>query len=307
MIRIIKYTVSLFIAFATTAMLIHRYFAIKENDPMKTSAFKYKDKYYLKMQCDDKYLDMLTDAFDDSPYWIDCLMERLLNPLSKGVTGNRIDISFRENKVLIEPLYVDNPEDYEIEIDRNVLIGLINQWQELVKKCSPCITFIRHDNGTITITDTIECGEIISLEDQKKNYVKMQDEKNKALPNTLIFQCVDGDYKRMPSQDEYLSILSEIFLYVLEDAHEALLNPLSHGMEKGSVVLTIKGNKVTIKIDDFGTAKKDLSIEIDRNALLGLIDQWYKLSENDARKIIFTRHDDGSVTMAGIFRLWHNL
>jgi hypothetical protein len=119
---------------------------------LKTSIFKYDNNYYLKMQCDDKYLNRLTDVFDDSPFWIECLMKRLLDPLSKGVTGNRIRVKKRENdKVYIEFIFADNPEESAIEIDRQILIDLINQWKDLLRKKPQEVIFTRHDDGTITI------------------------------------------------------------------------------------------------------------------------------------------------------------
>jgi hypothetical protein len=50
--------------------------------------------------------------------------------------------------VLIEPLYVENPEKWRIGVDKDTLIRLAATWQDLVNKRAEEIT-IMHENGKI--------------------------------------------------------------------------------------------------------------------------------------------------------------
>lgn len=109
------------------------------------------------MPSDDKYLNMLADVFEDGSFWLECLMKELYDPSSRGIAGNRIRVKKKENDIVyVEPLFTDNPEEWAIEIDRQVLLDLINQWKDLLRKRPQEIIFTRHDNGTITIAGTFD-------------------------------------------------------------------------------------------------------------------------------------------------------
>lgn len=105
--------------------------------------------------CNDTYLDKIAEIFDDGSSWTNWVKEELLNPESEGITGNKADVTIENNKVIIQPLFGDNPEEYAIEIDRNLLLNLIDQWQQLVNKDVPEIYIVRHENGSIEIVDKL--------------------------------------------------------------------------------------------------------------------------------------------------------
>jgi len=97
------------------------------------------------------YLSMLIDVFNEDYNWTEVVKEELLDPSSRGISGNKCDIIIKSNKVIIEPQFVDNPEDYAIDIDRDVLLSIIDTWEKLNAKQCQEITFTRHVNGTITL------------------------------------------------------------------------------------------------------------------------------------------------------------
>lgn len=103
-----------------------------------------------------KYLKMLISIFDEGRGWTEAVKRQLLDPQSRGIFGEGSSIDISGNKVIIEPQFVDNPEDYAITIDRIVLLDLINQWQQLMEKKAPEIIFIRQDDGTITVSENTE-------------------------------------------------------------------------------------------------------------------------------------------------------
>ena len=98
------------------------------------------------------YLGAIADIFNDGSSWTECVKRYLLDPQSRGICNEHILLRFEGNLVTIEPRLVDNPEELTIEIDRRVLLDLINQWQELVKQGYEHITFTREHDGTITLT-----------------------------------------------------------------------------------------------------------------------------------------------------------
>jgi len=114
--------------------------------------FKYNDGYYEEDKSDDSYLTMLSEVFDEGSYWTNAIRHALQNPISEGATGNKTDVTIKGDKVIIEPLFAENPQEYAIEIDRQVLFDLINKWQELVAKKCQEITFTRHEDGSITLS-----------------------------------------------------------------------------------------------------------------------------------------------------------
>ena len=122
---------------------------------MNQLIFQYQDGYYYKVQYQDQYLGMLSYIFDDGSYWVEAVKQELLKSNSPGVTGNKTDVTFKGDEIKIEPLYAECPEDYAIKIDRNVLLRLIDEWQELTKKRTKEIVFTRHGDGTITIKESM--------------------------------------------------------------------------------------------------------------------------------------------------------
>lgn len=112
----------------------------------------FKDGYYMKQRYKDEYLGMLSYIFEDGSGWFEGVKRNLLNPNSKGVTGNRSDVTIKGDVVTIQPLYGDDAEDYAIQINRHVLLELIDKWKMLYEKEANEIVFTRHDDGTITIS-----------------------------------------------------------------------------------------------------------------------------------------------------------
>lgn len=104
------------------------------------------------------YLMMIISIFDEGGGWTKTVKRELLNPQSQGITGNRVEVDIQQNKVVIRDVCFDDDdtEDNAIEIDRQVLLDLINQWQDLVQKEAQEIVFTRHDDGSITVTGTFE-------------------------------------------------------------------------------------------------------------------------------------------------------
>ena len=112
------------------------------------------DGFYWPLSYNDEYLSMLVAIFTDGGS-LDMVVKReLLNPEGRGATGNLTDVTIKGNTVIIQPAMfdvTDEPEEYAIEIDRDVLLDLINQWEDLKKKKAKEITFYRDEHNKITV------------------------------------------------------------------------------------------------------------------------------------------------------------
>lgn len=99
---------------------------------------------------ENNHLTMIADALCDGgmgpSYWI---RGELLDPESRGVTGNATDITIKENQVFIQPLYGEDPLQYRIEIDRQTLLKVIDDWEEIVKKKPDEIIMSQDEKGII--------------------------------------------------------------------------------------------------------------------------------------------------------------
>ena len=126
---------------------------------MKFFKFVYRDRRYRYDSHNDGYLSMLTGIFTDVSTFDEDVKKALIAPNKTRVAGNLTDMIIKENKVIIQPAILDltdEPEEYAIEIDRDVLLDLINQWEDLKKKKAKEITFYRDDNNKITVEGTFD-------------------------------------------------------------------------------------------------------------------------------------------------------
>ena len=52
----------------------------------------------------------------------------------------------------------EDPEDYAVEIDRDVLLKFANEWQTLVRQQTPVIFIVQKDDGELLVPDTLPEG-----------------------------------------------------------------------------------------------------------------------------------------------------
>lgn len=112
------------------------------------------DEPYLILSVDflfNSYLGMLSGIFDEGSSWTKAVKRHLADPDSRGITGDMIDITIKDNKVIIAAEHVDDPEENAIEIDKQDLLDIINKWEELKAQNCQRITFTRHEDGTIAV------------------------------------------------------------------------------------------------------------------------------------------------------------
>ncbi|GAB4456745.1 MAG: hypothetical protein OHK0036_20490 [Bacteroidia bacterium] len=88
---------------------------------------------FFDIESNDNYLSMLFDIFDDGSWLEEGVKRELLNPSSRGITGNKTSIYIEGEKIIISPLFSPNPDEYAITIDRTKLLNLIDRWQEIMK------------------------------------------------------------------------------------------------------------------------------------------------------------------------------
>jgi hypothetical protein len=115
--------------------------------------------YYRKNNASNQHVDRLATLFKDHGTGIEWLLDELLDTESKGIFGSLTRVKFRGNKIILEPSRTleENPEDYTVEIGRDILIRLATDWQSLAHKEVPEI-FIFCKNGEYFVSDTLPEG-----------------------------------------------------------------------------------------------------------------------------------------------------
>ena len=120
---------------------------------------KKKGIYFRKNKAE-RLLEVLAILFTDGGYGVLWFKDELLNSESRGIYGELTHVSIQGKKVVLEPTLTDDPEEieeYTIEIDRNVLLRLTSEWEDLTKKNAPEI-FIARKDGELFVTDILPEG-----------------------------------------------------------------------------------------------------------------------------------------------------
>jgi hypothetical protein len=114
------------------------------------------NSYYSRNYSKNRLVQSCGDLFKDQGTSVHWLLEELFDSDSRGISGELTRVKIRENKVILQRSRIieDNPEDYAVEIDRDVLIKLATDWQNLVRKEAPEI-FIFHKNDEYFVSDTL--------------------------------------------------------------------------------------------------------------------------------------------------------
>ncbi|GAB4455103.1 MAG: hypothetical protein OHK0036_18770 [Bacteroidia bacterium] len=107
-----------------------------------------KRNSFFYVESNDDYLSMLFHIFNETGFFLDGFKRQLLNPLSRGYTGNETSVIIKEEKVTIRlSMIFDNYDEYAITIDRTKLLNLIDKWQEIIKIKPDEIIFKRIDDS----------------------------------------------------------------------------------------------------------------------------------------------------------------
>ena len=124
--------------------------------------------YSRKNHSFDRLVDTLPILFRDHGLGVEWIQRHLLNPESRGIYGSLTHVSIRGQIVVLEPTLTDDEEEldeYTVKIDRDVLLRLTYEWQDLVRKKVPEI-FIGRKDGELFVTDKLPEG--IELVQQEK-------------------------------------------------------------------------------------------------------------------------------------------
>jgi len=112
-----------------------------------------KNIYHKKLY-DNELLSSIVEIFLDGCSLWEYIRTRLHTPGSRGVTGNGVEVIFEGTQVIIGPIWFEglqDPEEYAVAIDRDVLLRLIDRWEEVIKDRPEFITFTIEDDGEISV------------------------------------------------------------------------------------------------------------------------------------------------------------
>lgn len=120
---------------------------------------KNQGSYSQRNYCTDQFIDNLSLLFDDHKTIITWILDTQLSPTNKGLTGSLSDITINGNTIILQPssTMADDPEEYATEVNRNELIRLAREWQELVDKKAPLI-YIYCQNDKYFVSETLPEG-----------------------------------------------------------------------------------------------------------------------------------------------------
>lgn len=140
---------------------------------------EYTDGFYSRKNYSyDKHIEALETLFNDHGSGVSWIQRHLLDPDSRGIYGELTHVSKRGQTVVLEPTLTDDPEEldeYTVEIDRDVLLRLTNEWQALVRKKAPEIFIVRKDDEflvTDKLPEGIELASFVNDESVKNKDVK---------------------------------------------------------------------------------------------------------------------------------------
>jgi hypothetical protein len=138
-------------------MIVVRCLPLKSPDELRYVRFKLIRGGYSKIEFNSEYLSGIMSLLTDHGTSAKWLLPYLENRYSENFSCNLSEVIFAEdNKVYIEPLYMDNPEKYRDIIDRDILLNLVYAWQDMIYK-DPEEIYIEQDaTGNITVRGVFE-------------------------------------------------------------------------------------------------------------------------------------------------------
>ncbi|HEV2600689.1 MAG TPA: hypothetical protein VGT41_00190 [Candidatus Babeliales bacterium] len=119
----------------------------------------YAGSYSNRNHTPNENLNRLRDLFNDQGSDAEWVKRALFDSRGRGRSGEFTRILVKGDKVVLEPtdIFYDNPEEYIIEMECNVLLQLTNNWQALVRAKAPYIFLYEKDNQ-LFVSDTLPEG-----------------------------------------------------------------------------------------------------------------------------------------------------
>lgn len=272
--------------------LMRMHYAIKKNYVLMD---KHNGRYYYMNNSANFIVDILKNLFNDQGCSVEWFLSELIDPNSRGISGELTVISIKGDKVLLEPTEMvrHNPEDYIVEIDRSELIRVASEWQALVDRDALFI-YIYHHNNRYFVSDTlpqgIECCFSAKQLGIKKKYIQMS--------------WSDGFcYNNMnDSSNAIIHALSLLFCDCGANIgwfiDQELLNPTCVDLSGSFSYTSVRGDKVILKPSlVLADNPDDYAVEIDRSELIRLAQVWRELVKKQAPFIyIYCQNNKYSVS-----------
>jgi hypothetical protein len=107
----------------------------------------------------DTVIDAIANLFTDHCNEVRWFTDLLTSPDAKGISGNMSRVKIQGNIVIIKPAAIGSEifEDEIVEMDRNTLLELAQDWEVLVER-NPSKIYIYRKDGRLFISDTLPEG-----------------------------------------------------------------------------------------------------------------------------------------------------
>lgn len=117
---------------------------------------RFGPNHYLPESSVDLVISSLAWMFEEGNKYVSRIKKNASEGKSGKFPGNASLVVLDEERAYIQPLYGDDADEFCMEITRQALIKLINDWEELLKKQPEEIILIRDENGNFTVQEHIK-------------------------------------------------------------------------------------------------------------------------------------------------------
>lgn len=114
---------------------------------------KKMNEFYWPISTINKTISSLAWMFEEGNRYVSRIKKNASDGKSGKFPGNASLVVLEKERAYIQPLYGDDADEFCVEIDRQALIKLIDDWEELLKKQPEEIILIRDENGNVTIQE----------------------------------------------------------------------------------------------------------------------------------------------------------
>lgn len=114
---------------------------------------KKMNSFYWPTATLNKTISSLAWMFEEGNRYVSRIKKNASEGKSGKFPGNASLVVLDKEKAYIQPLYGEDADEFCMEIARQALIKLINDWEELLKKQPEEVILIRDENGNFTVQE----------------------------------------------------------------------------------------------------------------------------------------------------------
>jgi hypothetical protein len=99
----------------------------------------------------DDLLSSLWSVLDEGKHYMNQIKKQIFNNKVGKFPGNSSLVILEKEKAYIQPLYGEDADEYRLEMEKDNLLEVLNEWEELMKKQPQEIILMINKKGLVTI------------------------------------------------------------------------------------------------------------------------------------------------------------